>query len=252
MSMDQPGINARFDMGRVVKESFAALQKHAVVLIPAAIILVPASQVLSFFALKSTTPTTLFTSPLYWLSVLAAMIAGYLLQAIVIKTVVDGHKGKATGIGEAFSGAFSRVIPLFLLVILYSLGVGLGMILLLVPGMILLVMWSVAAPVVVIEGVGPIAALGRSRALTKGSRWEIFGLFIVAGILSYLLSLAAFGFNFAAMSNPADIGIVQIIASTIVTTFTSVLFACGAAALYTELRLIKEGVGSSELASVFD
>jgi hypothetical protein len=239
-------------MGRVVKETIAALQKHAATILPAALILIPASQLLSFAALRGSTPTTLFTSPIYWLSLIVAIVGGYLLQAIVIRTVVDGHKGKATGLGDAFGGAISRVVPLFILALLNSLGIGLGMVLLLVPGLILLTMWSVAAPVLVVEGKGPVEALGRSRFLTKGSRWQIFGLLIVVGIVSYLLSMAAYGFNFAAMSDPTKIGIGQMIASSLVGAVTGVIYACGAAALYTELRMIKEGVGSSELASVFD
>src|SRR5258708_17090641 len=48
-----------------------------------------------------------------------------------------------------------------------------------VPGLILYMMWSVATPACVVERLGPFRSMARSRALTKGHRWKIFGLLLL-------------------------------------------------------------------------
>ena len=62
-----------------------------------------------------------------------------------------------------------------------------GFILIIVPGLILITIWSVAAPVVVLENPGVFAALRRSRELVRGNGWQVFGvilvLYIVVGVV---------------------------------------------------------------------
>lgn len=240
-------------MGRVVTATFASVQKHAVILLPASLVLVGITQALSVFSMTGIDPTKIFTSPMYWLALLFSIVGGTLLQAFVIHAVVDGHRGNQPSIGTSLSAALRSAIPLVLTSILVSIGVVFGMILLVVPGIILLVMWSVAVPVVVVEGLGPVAAIGRSRALTKGSRWAIFGLALVAFILMYVISLAIYGFNFAAMSTAMQSpDIIRIVASILVGSITTVLMYAGIAAIYSELRMVKEGVANDQLAAAFD
>lgn len=61
----------------------------------------------------------------------------------------------------------------------------LGFILLIVPGIIIVLMFQMYAYLVVDKGLGPIAALKRSRVITKGSRWRLF----VLGFLIVLVNL---------------------------------------------------------------
>src|SRR5207245_1878996 len=49
--------------------------------------------------------------------------------------------------------------------------------------------WLVAPVIVVVEKLGPIAALGRSWRLSSGSRWRIIGIQALLGILNLVLSL---------------------------------------------------------------
>jgi hypothetical protein len=252
MSIDQASAG-KFDMGRVVTATFASVQKHAAILLPASLVLVGITQGLSFFSVAGVDPTKIFATPLYWLGALVSLVGGALLQAFVIHVVVDGHRGNQPSIATSFSAALRSAVPLVLTSILATLGVVLGSILLVIPGLILLVMWSVAIPVVVVEGLGPVAALGRSRALTKGSRWAIFGLTLVALILMYVITLAIYGFNFAAMSTAMQSpNVGRIVATILVGSLTTVLMYAGMAAIYSELRMVKEGVANDQLAAAFD
>jgi uncharacterized membrane protein len=252
MSVDQVS-GGRFDMGRVVTATFASVQKHAAILLPASLVYLALTQGVTYFGMSSIDPARLIFSPIYWIILVITLIGGFILQAFVIHVVVDGHRGNTPTIGNSLSAAVKSFIPLLVTGILTVLGAYLGLFLLIVPGVILFVMWSVAVPVVVVEGAGPIAALGRSRALTKGSRWAIFGLCLVALILVSVISFAIYGFNLAAMStatqNPS---VVRIIASILIGTITTVLMYAGIAAIYSELRMVKEGVANDQLAKVFE
>jgi hypothetical protein len=256
MSIDQTPMGGNFDMGRVVKETFGSIQRHFVVLLVGTIVLTGIPQLIALTGLGTADPANplaAISSPGYLIGLIATIVGGFMFQGYVVHTVVQGHKGHTTSIPEAFTAAISRLLPLFLLAILSYFGMVFGLILLVIPGLILAVMWSVAVPALVVEGNGPVAALGRSRALTKGSRWPIFGLVIVAIIISYVLSLAIYGFNFAAMAAAsASPKLPQIMASVIVGALTSMVYSCGSAAIYSELRMIKEGVSNDQLASVFE
>lgn len=103
--------------------------------------------------------------------------------------------GRRVGFGEAASAGLRHWPSLFAVGVLSGLGVTLGLILLVVPGVILAVMWLLAGPALVIEGLPPTAALNRSQALTRGNRWAMFGmllLLVVAGaVIGLVLGLLA-------------------------------------------------------------
>ncbi len=56
------------------------------------------------------------------------------------------------------------------------LGVLASTMILLIPGLVLLTVWSVAAPVVVLERPRGLRALRRSRELVRGNGWRVFGV----------------------------------------------------------------------------
>ncbi len=68
--------------------------------------------------------------------------------------------------------------------ILTFICVAVGMVLLIVPGIILAVMFSLAGYLVVERGLNPIASLKESARLTKGNRWKIFQLSLATVVLN--------------------------------------------------------------------
>jgi hypothetical protein len=81
--------------------------------------------------------------------------------------------------------------PLLAVAILFGLGVGIGFILLIVPGVFLLTIWSVAAPVTVIERPGVLRAFGRSRELVRGYGWPVLGVIVLVFLVSIAVSIVA-------------------------------------------------------------
>ena len=78
-----------------------------------------------------------------------------------------------------------------------GLGVGLGLILLIVPGVLLAIRWAVATPIVMLEGLGARAAMRRSQELVVGHRKDVFrvlaNIWIRTGVVWFACALLILG-----------------------------------------------------------
>jgi hypothetical protein len=115
-----------------------------------------------------------------------------LYQGMVVELVQDIQAGRRD---HSVRGLIRSVEPVFwplaVVSILYGIGVGIGFVLLIVPGLILLVIWSVVAPVTVLERPGVLAAFRRSRELVRGNGWNVFGVIVLVFLAVAVVSLAA-------------------------------------------------------------
>jgi hypothetical protein len=162
------------------------------------------------------------------------IVIGTLFQGLVVGFVRDVEAGLPQG-AEPSIGALVRSVapvigPLVGASILSALGVGLGLVLLIVPGLFLMTIWSVVAPVVVLERAPVFAAFGRSRALVQGFGWPVFGTLV----LLFLLLLPAAVVALVATEALGDLAgsLVEVLVTALATT-VSVL---GTATLYFRLR----------------
>lgn len=158
-------------------------------------------------------------------------IAGYALYTgFVVKLVQDVRDGRRDEtIGGLFSSAAPSILPLAVFGILYGIGVGLGLILIIVPGLILLTFWAVGAPAIVVERLGPLEGMGRSWALVRGSAWSVFGTLLVL-----LIIVIAIGVVLGAIANPIGNGAIWI-ASIVSTAITAPLFALAVSVMFFDL-----------------
>ena len=106
--------------------------------------------------------------------------------------------------------------------------------------------WLVAPVVVVIEKMGPIAALSRAWRLSSGHRWRIFGIQLLLLILNLVLSLAIaalFG-GLAAAGSGGTQSVVSTIVQTVVNLASTIIWApvqwIAFTVLYYDLRVRKE------------
>jgi hypothetical protein len=110
-------------------------------------------------------------------------------QAATVVAVSDIHLGRPASIGTAFAVMKECLIEIVLIIILVGFGVLLGLILLIVPGILLSLAWSLAIPVAVIERRGPFDALPRSSMLTRGSRFRIFVILLFVIVFVYIITI---------------------------------------------------------------
>jgi hypothetical protein len=137
--------------------------------------------------------------------------------------------------------------------IFWAIAIGIGWVLLFVPGVILMVMFWVYVPAIVVENAGVTECFGRSRALTRGHRWGIFGMFLLLGVVIAGLELILFtqvedvqAMAMAMTSGWMLWGISAV--SVVITAYAAVLTSVG----YYYLRAEKEGVLIEDIAKVFD
>jgi lipid-A-disaccharide synthase-like uncharacterized protein len=115
-----------------------------------------------------------------------------LYQGMVVKLVQDVQDGRRDHSVRTLVESVSPVFwPLLAVSILFGIAVGIGFVLLIIPGLILMVIWSVVAPVTVLERPGVFAAFGRSRELVRGNGWAVFGVIAFVFLAVLVVSTGA-------------------------------------------------------------
>jgi uncharacterized membrane protein len=193
------------------------------------------------------------------LSAIVSIVLAMITQGALVRATVAHSEGRKASFAESAMAGLGAAWPLFLLGLVGALGIALGFILLIVPGIILYVMWSVAAPALVEERLGPIEALGRSSDLTSGARWKILGLTLVMLVIYWLFSalVAMLGMmwyggmlEFAQAAN-GEMPLGYLVINGIAGTLTSAVWGVIQTSLYIELRHWKDGPATEALAEIF-
>lgn len=238
-------------MSRVIERTFGAISANAATLLLAALLLVGLPQVLWNFA-----STTFITGGDWAVSLFGSlagmivlMICGILLQGVVTHTVVSDLLGRKTSMSDSVDVAMRSFWMLLAVGLASGLGVGLGTILLIVPGIFLALIWFVVGPVVVAERADFSQAFSRSMRLTENHRWMILGLSLVYMIGSGVLMIPV---GIIVMMAGGAGGAVGTVIGAVVQSLISLVGAAGVAAVYVELRTVKEGGGRESVASIFE
>jgi hypothetical protein len=105
--------------------------------------------------------------------------------AATLYVVAREFSGQRAGIGAAFVFALRRFLSLLAASFLFGVIFMAGWAMCCVPGILFAVWFIFVGQAVVVEGRGPIRALGRSMELTEGYRWRVFGVCVLLGIAYY-------------------------------------------------------------------
>lgn len=109
-----------------------------------------------------------------------------MIGAIAIYLLLFDTRGHT--VGGAIAGAVPILLPYLLLSILSSLAIGVGLMLLVLPGFYLLGRLGISGAVMVAENLrNPIAAIARTWDWTKGRGWAVAGLIILVAITGMVL-----------------------------------------------------------------
>lgn len=168
-----------------------------------------------------------------------------LVTAMSLKAVADARLGGTPSGGRALRFALPRLPGTLAVAVLGGLAVALGFLALIVPGIWLIVGFSVAVPVLLIERTGPVAALRRSLGLVAGRWWATAGVLLLGQLLVGLVGALLQGI---VMSIPASLSDGQhaagalgmALGGTIATAFTAPCSAAIVTLLYMDLRVRKE------------
>jgi Membrane domain of glycerophosphoryl diester phosphodiesterase len=191
---------------------------------------------------------TLAAAAVQWLGV--TILTGLLIIA-VSEAVLD----RRISAGELWRRAKGRIWALLGLAVLTGLATVLGFLLLVVPGLLIFVGWSMAAPALLLEGQGVAGAIRRSWALTRGSFWRVFGILVLTaiivgiasavivvplGLVSLLVGLGLGGGSSTGVLVAQQI--VQQVGSAVAGSIFYPFQAAVSALLYIDLRMRREGL----------
>jgi len=209
------------DPGAIVGRAFRIYQEHAAPLIAAALIVFLIDAVAAF----------LFDSgALVIVASLIGLIAHTFYQGVVVRLVDDVRDGT---LDSSVGGLFSSVVPvlgsLLLVSIVAGIALTIGFVLLIVPGLFLMTIWAVVAPVVVLEQRG-FGSFGRSQELVKGNGWGVFAVIVIVFLLTIVVGIVAGAIGAAGGD------VLRAVVSFVATVAVAPLAALTVSVLYFQLR----------------
>jgi hypothetical protein len=220
------------DIGGVFDRIFTIYRQQAGLLLPAALLIFLPVSVLSGLVQSDQDPLLLF------FALVLSFVGGFWYQGMVVEAVRDILDGRRDiTIGGLFAAAAPFIGTLIAVGLLAAVGIGLGLVACVVPGLFLLTIWAVIVPVVVLERSGTFAAFGRSAELTKGNRWQVFAivvlLVLLQGAISFVLGLVA--------GAVGESFVLYALANLATAVITAPLTSLAATVIYLELRRLRAG-----------
>jgi hypothetical protein len=170
------------------------------------------------------------------LASLISLVAAFWVQGALVKAVEDVQDGRADlTLGETFDRVRPQLGAIIVAGILAALGIFVGLLLLIVPGLVLLTWWIVIIPVIVLEERSAGESFGRSRELVRGYGWGVFGV-IVLTILLLIAFRIVLGLVLIPFADWIQSFLTELAAGTLATPFVAVAWTI----LYFRLRAAKE------------
>jgi hypothetical protein len=237
--------------GELLDRTFFLYRKHFIVLV--SIVALPQLLLLLFNLVHLALRSSGFRASAILYQLVLIVVSALLMllsQAATMIAVSDLHLGKQARIGNSFAGVKDCLVEIIIISILVGLGVMVGLVLLIIPGIMIGLAWSLAVPIAVIEREGPLDAIPRSARLTKGSRSRIFLILLLVlvfrTVVWLLFQVPVLVFAALAVSQrpailPAWISIYSLVASFCSLSLAMPISTIAIALIYYDLRVRKEG-----------
>ena len=246
-------------LGEILSEAFRIYRENAAkLMVIVAVVVVPLSFIgalLGHFVGEPTLhrvkilgqPATIEYSRSFGVTILALLIAAAIgviiwaiLQAAILRGAAQATIGDPVDVEASYRWGLSRFGSVLLVAVLVGIAVGVGFILLIIPGIIFLVFLSVSEPALIVENRRGTEALKRSWNLVRGHFWHALVVILIAAILTGIVQgilTAIGGHNW----------FVRWIFSAIAQILTSPFSALVTVLLYLDLRARKEALTAERL-----
>jgi uncharacterized membrane protein len=129
--------------------------------------------------------TLLFTL----IAALLSLVVTAASQAATVVAVSQVHLDRPAGVMDSFSKVKNQIVGVIGLSLRVGLLVGLWSLLLIVPGILKAIEWSLAIPAKVLEDKSASEAMSRSSDLSQGNRGRIFVIWFLFMVLSIGVSM---------------------------------------------------------------
>jgi hypothetical protein len=232
----EQGIKRELALGEIISKTFELYQRDftkyfvlfAVVEVIIGVVTTLAQQAFVLPSLPSNpTPQQLFGWLPGFFGAMVPLFGSIFILTVVFFPIAQGgaiklaserlEKGQAD-ISTSVRFAASRLLGIWALSIVVGIVVVLGLFALVVPGIVLAIMFSLALPVLLIENKGVLDSMGRSRELV-GNRWlKTFATFLVLAIIFAIASVVV-----GAISGP--LGVASPLINGVLSAFYQPLFS---------------------------
>lgn len=182
----------------------------------------------------------LLVAALTWLGVVLGLVISlvglFWVQGALVQAVDDIRDGRADlSLGETFGRVRPQLGSIIVAGLLAGLGIVVGLIFFIVPGLIFLTWWVLIIPVIVLERSSAGAAFSRSRELVRGYGWSVFGVIVLT-----ILVVIAFNIVLGILLIPVADWLRSFLSSVISGTITTPFISLAWTLLYFRLRAAKE------------
>jgi hypothetical protein len=115
------------------------------------------------------------------ITTIVSLVGTFWVQGALVYAVDDVRDGRIdSSVGDLFERVKPYLGTLIVAGILAGLGIAVGFVLLIVPGLVLLTWWCLIVPVIVLEGKQVGESFSRSRELVRGHGWTVFAIVILS------------------------------------------------------------------------
>lgn len=155
---------------------------------------------------------------------LAVQIIGYFwIQGVLVVLTADVRDGVADhSFGELFARVRPKLGALILAGILAAIGIVIGFILVIIPGLYLLTRWSMIGPAIVIEDLSAGESFRRSHELVRGRAWQVFGLLVLLFVINVVVGGLIVGVASGISDGSVGSWLAAAVANAIITPFIAI------------------------------
>jgi hypothetical protein len=217
----------QLDIGGVIGRVFSVYGDQASVWVPVSALIIGLPAILAVVLERSS------NLGLAFLATVVGFVAQFVFTGMVVELVDAVEKGQ----DHPDAGRLLRsVIPVLGSLIVVSLVAGIatviGFVFFIVPGLILITVWAVFAPIIVLERPGGLKSLSMSRAMVRGHAWQVFGVLVLLFILVFIVSLVIGLIGFAVSTA------VGIVVTVVFRVLLAPVSALAAAVMYFKLKAL--------------
>jgi hypothetical protein len=238
------GLERPRDISALFGDALRAYRARAgTFLLVAAAVAVPAEVVVSGIGLEQLTgPYQESSSPAEIIIPTAVdfLVVAPLITATCIYALREIAAGGAPRAGQTLAAGLDAFAPMFVAIVLAAIGIALGLVLLIVPGVFLAVRWYFVPQAVVLEEARGPAALSASGRAVQGFWWRACGILVVANLAASLPGLILL-LPFQGIAISTDRAVWELVGQTAAETVATPFVALVSTLLYFDLRARRGG-----------